>query len=214
MMTLEEKKMRLVEKEWECFQQVQNEGGRASCQDDRTTFFIMRKSQFVLWPENLIDSYTIDVDNAVFMGRNLLAEKYAWMMADTAPAKFEELKELLTMPTEKAQEAIDYIVPVQVKWMEEYAAKYPYIAAGNRVVHTSDERFGQTSYETYLRGELHTYSEKTLLLLADLCRRLDAEGTNMMLAIMTATMQEYGFADLDAAEATTKKYAVAGKNIG
>ncbi len=207
MLTLEEKKMNLVEKEWECFQDVHNEGGRASCQDDRTTFFIMRKSQFVLWPEALIDSYTIDVDNAVFAGRNLLAEKYAWMMADTAPAKFAELEELLLHPTERAQEAIDDIVPIQVKWMEEYAAKYPYVAAGNRVIHTTDERYGQTSYETYLRGELHTYSERTLVMLQELCHKLLDEGTNMMLAIMTATMQEYGFADLDAAEATTKKYA-------
>lgn len=206
-MTLEEKKLQLVEKEWECFQSVNNEGGRASCQDDRVTFFIMRKSQFVLWPEELVDSYTMDVDNAVLMGRNLLAEKYAWMMADTAHARFEELRELLTEPTEKAQEAIDYMVPVQVKWMEEYAAKYPYLAQGNRVIHTADERPGQTSYETYLRGELHTYSERTLVLYMELCKKLEAEGTNLMLEVMTATMKEYGFANLDAAEAVTKKYA-------
>ena len=33
----------VVDIEWIQFQQVHNEGGRASCQDDRETFEIMRK---------------------------------------------------------------------------------------------------------------------------------------------------------------------------
>ena len=39
----------VVDIEWIQFQQVHNEGGRASCQDDRETFEIMRKSQFLAW---------------------------------------------------------------------------------------------------------------------------------------------------------------------
>lgn len=36
----------IVEKEWLMFQQVQGVNGRAACQDDWTTFLIMRLSQF------------------------------------------------------------------------------------------------------------------------------------------------------------------------
>ena len=35
---------RLIEREWTLFDKVRNIGGRASCQDDRKTFFIMRLS--------------------------------------------------------------------------------------------------------------------------------------------------------------------------
>ena len=43
-MTLEAKKEQLIRTEWELFQNVQNEGGRAACQDDPETFFLMRRS--------------------------------------------------------------------------------------------------------------------------------------------------------------------------
>ena len=39
----------IVEKEWLMFQQVQGVNGRAACQDDWSTFLIMRLSQFEGW---------------------------------------------------------------------------------------------------------------------------------------------------------------------
>ena len=45
---------KIIELEWNQFQAVHNEGGRASCQDDRETFDIMRGSQFADWPQNLL----------------------------------------------------------------------------------------------------------------------------------------------------------------
>ena len=41
-MTKQEKIEKLIQMEWEDFQKVNNEGGRASCQDDPETFFISR----------------------------------------------------------------------------------------------------------------------------------------------------------------------------
>ena len=37
----------IVDIEWAFFDQVQNIGGRADCQDDYPTFLIMRKRQFL-----------------------------------------------------------------------------------------------------------------------------------------------------------------------
>ena len=53
-MTKQEKIEKLIQMEWEDFQKVNNEGGRASCQDDPETFFIMRRSHFSPWTEDLI----------------------------------------------------------------------------------------------------------------------------------------------------------------
>ena len=36
---------RLVALEWEFFQATRNEGGRAPCQDDRETFWVVRTGQ-------------------------------------------------------------------------------------------------------------------------------------------------------------------------
>ncbi len=168
MMTLQDKKENLIQMEWQQFYQVHNEGGRASCQEDPKTFAIMRRSQFTAWPEALVDSYTADLEAAEEVGRNLLTEKYAWMM-------------------------------------EDYAEKYPRLAAGNRAIRAAEATPGETSFETYLRGELHTYSEDTLLLYRDMIRSLKAQGVNMSLLIMEANVKAYGYQSLEDAEKRLKK---------
>ena len=54
----------IVEKEWLMFQQVQGVNGRAACQDDWTTFLIMRLSQFEGWDTNVLESYFEDIVQA------------------------------------------------------------------------------------------------------------------------------------------------------
>ena len=56
---MEEKEMEIeaiIRLEWKQFQGVHNEGGRASCQDDPKTFEIMRKSQFLTWDLEALES--------------------------------------------------------------------------------------------------------------------------------------------------------------
>ena len=43
----------IVKLEWNAFDKVDNLGGRADCQNDWNTFSVMRKSQYLAWPENL-----------------------------------------------------------------------------------------------------------------------------------------------------------------
>lgn len=54
----------IVEKEWLMFQQVQGVNGRAACQDDWTTFLIMRLSQFEGWDTDVLESYFEDIVQA------------------------------------------------------------------------------------------------------------------------------------------------------
>lgn len=199
-MTLEEKKQALAEKEWVQFQLVHNEGGRASCQEDPETFFLMRRSQFSAWPEDLTDCYGRDLQNAEEEGRNLLAEKYAWMMKSTAPEQFQRISHLLPLPSEQQERLIGLIAEIEVLWMEEYGEKYPALASGNRPVHSSEDSQYETSFETYLKGELHTYSENTLLLYLDFVRKLKAEGKNLAILTMEAMVKGYGYQSLEAAE--------------
>lgn len=206
-MTLNEKKEALIKEEWENFHAVNNEGGKASCQNDPETFFIMRRSQFCCWDEELVESWHNDLVKAREKGRNLLSEKYAWMMQQTAPFDFGRISHLLTFPTIAAQQLMEEIIAIEVKWMEEYEKYYPFMAKGNRPIHSGSDSEYETSFETYLRGELHTYSENTLKLYHKMVNSLYSKGESMSIRIMDAMVKAYGYKDLDHAEAQQRALA-------
>jgi hypothetical protein len=82
----------VVRREWDFFQQVNNEGGRADCQDNWGTFRVMRSSQYACWPDALIQRINRDLAAAQAEGRNPVMEKYARMMASTAPEQYRKLE--------------------------------------------------------------------------------------------------------------------------
>ena len=47
----------LILKEWNQFQQVRNEGGRASCQNHMKEFVMNRLAQFLTWDDAMRESY-------------------------------------------------------------------------------------------------------------------------------------------------------------
>ena len=189
----------IVALEWEAFQDVHNAGGRASCQDDYRTFSIMRKSQFLAWDAQTREAYLRDLVAAKEQGRNLLTEKYARMMAYTSPLEYRQLEHALPPVSGEAAALADRIAATLVLWQEEYARTYPRLTARARPV--DDNGRGMTSFETYLRGELLTYSPETLRRLAAHVSRLRDEGMNMSVELMKHTVRMYGYASLEEAEA-------------
>lgn len=190
----------LVLLEWKAFDQVENEGGRADCQDDWNTFSIMRKSQYMTWTAQMLRSYMGDFRRANERGWNLITEKYGRMMESTAPSRFERMKDSFPELPPMKREIIEEIVKIQVGWMEEFACRYPKAAGSARRIHTAEDTPFDTSYETYLRGEISTYSDETLDLygrfIAGLCR----EGKNLADMTMTNTAHLYGYASLEELE--------------
>ena len=191
---------KLVELEWENFDQVKNEGGRADCQDDWDTFSIMRTSQYLTWNEEMLQSYIDDFEVAMARGWNLITEKYGRMMESTAPSRFEEIKNQFPHLPEEKKNIIEEIVKIQVTWMEEFASQYPYMAGNSRDIHTSEDTCFSTSFETYLRGEMRTYSDKTLDLYGRFIVSYLQEGKNLTKDIMTNTALLYGYESLEKAE--------------
>ena len=187
----------LVMLEWKAFDKVENEGGRADCQDDWNTFSLMRKSQYATWTVEMLKSYIHDFNRANERGWNLVTEKYGRMMESTAPLRYEEIRASLPEIPETKKEIIESIVAIQVQWMEAFAEKYPKAAGNARSIHTSEDTLFNTSYETYLRGELSTYSDETLDLYGRFIARLCIEGKNLAEMIMNNTALFYGYASLD-----------------
>ncbi len=191
---------RIVELEWQAFDKVQNIGGRASCQDDWETFSIMRSSQYKNWTVEMLRQWCSEFETAYRGGRNLITEKYARMMESTEPERYAGLSNELPELSEEFIKIREAVVAIQVSCMDDFAENYPKLAANARTVHTENDTLYQTSYETYLRGELSTYSFEMLYTYARWITQLAKTGKNIAFMIMTETVHAYGYKDLDDAE--------------
>ena len=187
--------------EWKQFDKVHNEGGRASCQDDHETFKIMRLSQYMTWPEELLKSFYNDLKTAEEKGWNLITEKYARMMKNTDPVQYSRIEPELPALSEERKKLQEVIIGIQVSWMEAFAEKFPSISGGARSIHSYDDSTYNTSYETYLRGEISTYSNETFMLYADFIRNALSAGRNISREVMKNTTVLYGYRSLEDAEA-------------
>ena len=191
----------IVRLEWDTCQRTTNTGGRAACQGNWPVFHQMRASQFLTWPENLLASYRDDLKDAEYVGRNLVTEKYARMMRSTHPEEYAATIEpyipALSAARETEQETI---IATQVAWAREFRERYPKLGASMRVLTTAEDTPDATSFETYLRGELGTYSERTLDLYGDFVARLATEHRNLTEETIGNTVRIAGFAGLDEAE--------------
>jgi len=191
---------KIVELEWKQFDRVENEGGRASCQNNFGTFEIMRKSQYMTWNEELLSSYYNDLLAAEQSGWNLIMEKYARMMKSTAPEKYARLESQLPVRSQEREAITEEIVKIQVAWMEDFSKKFPKMAGNARSIHTYEDNAFNTSYETYLRGELGTYGEETFVLYGRFIAKLLQEDKNLAYETMSNTARMYGYESVEDAE--------------
>lgn len=172
------------------FQHTNNEGGRASCQGNRPMFEVMRASQFAAWPQELLTSYLADLREADAGGRNLVTEKYARMMASTAPEIYaRDLEPHLPRLSEARIAQQERIIKRQLAWAHEFADRYPALGAGMRVFDTAEDSETTTSFETYLRGELATYSQRTLDLYERFVRECERRQENLTEQIIANTVR-------------------------
>ncbi|WNM24151.1 DUF4125 family protein [Demequina capsici] len=209
--TMEERAARLerareiVAHEWSQFELVRGDDGRAACQDNPAEFEVQRLGQFMTWPMPLLDSYAADLDAADAAGRNLLTEKYARMMEPTEPERYvRELAPHLPLLDADRVAAQEEIIAIQVPWARDFHRDYPALGAAMRVLTTAEDTLEATSFETYLRGELGTYSDATLALYRELVDATVAAGENLTWRTVAYTSIFAGYPDLEAAEAAQR----------
>lgn len=189
----------IIDREWAMFQKVENIGGRAYCQDQRDEFYINRYSQHNALSEDTLRSYQGDLMRAEAEGRNLIMEKYAYMMEFTEPEYYQaKLKAHLPELDQKKAELIAGIISRQLAGYQEYAARYPAMAGAGRPV---EDMQGETSIRQYSVGEYRTYSTGTLELVLRDVIAMD----NPVMEIQKTLITFYGFSDLDEAERAQKQ---------
>ena len=167
----------ILEKEWKYFSNLNNIGGRADCQDNREDFIIMRKSQWETFNEETLLSYLEDLNSK----NNPLFQKYAQMMKYNSPEEYEKIKDILEKPSEEKTDLVNKIMFIYMEWEKEFFERYPIFSSMGRPLYSSEDDNIETSIETYLRGELLSYSEKTLSLYLEYI--IDNKEKNINLAI-------------------------------
>jgi len=124
----------------------------------------------------------------------MVAERYAHMMKVTNPLEYEQIKSGMRPVTAEAVQLVDRIMGVFTTWTAEVDRRYPNIRSFGR---PAAENGTWTSVDTYLRGELLTYSVNTLsLCLRDVCMA-KAKSINLSEMTLLYMARFYGFKSLD-----------------
>jgi Protein of unknown function (DUF4125) len=154
---------RIIEAELDMFQTVSTCGPNR-CLEHPRAFQLHREAQFAIFSDATLNSYLDDIEAAKKDHVNLMTIKYARM---------DRL-----IPCYNNSPLVGEVADIMVAWQLQLEEKYPDLMQRARPVTTQDDDATKTSFETYLKGELETYSEKTLSLLLQDLHGLEEQGKN------------------------------------
>ena len=184
------------------FQMVHHTEGRAECQNNPDEFVVMRKSQWETMPINILRSYLEDLILAKHKEINIVGEKYARMMEFSAPDEYAQIKDFITPISQEKKDLVNKIVEIYLKWEEEMIEKYPKLASRARPLHSKDDTPNYVSIETYLKGELSSYSVKTLKLYFEYIQESSNQGINLAKKNLENIAKMKGYESLEDVEKT------------
>lgn len=186
----------IIDYEWHFAQESKNKDTIAFCQKDLATFQVIRSSQILAWNDELRESYLEDLEIANRIGKNLIAEKYERIAAYT---HHEENKMRIFHFQDHSEHRNNFtnkIVEIQVEWIKEFIKEYPSLRSNLNIVHGLEDTPYNNSVETYLKGELDTFSDKTLFQYGRYIVQLKAEKNNLTEMILANIAKTYGFESL------------------
>ncbi len=172
--------------ELEMFKQVRT-ASPSSCQENTDAFVLFREAAFVNWSEQTLKCYLQDLQTARQEGRNLMTEKYARM---------DKL-----IPCLNDNPLIDDIMAIEIDREKEVRAKYPHVFGESSSQEGAEKEDGSARFQNYLRSELETYSNDTLLnYYTNLLVAVD-NNENLTEKTYAAIFRQRGFDSLAEAEA-------------
>ena len=98
------------------------------------------------------------------------------------------------------EELVQKIVEIYLHWEEEIIQKYPKVTAKGRPLHSEFDTPNHTSIETYLKGELSSYSVKTLKLYYEYIQSCVTNKVNLAENNLENIVLEKGYKTIDEAE--------------
>lgn len=149
--------------EWEMHQKLNSVDGIVECQTNDSYYKIMRISQHINMSISFLESYLNDLNYAKENGLSLPFIKYAFMEETTNKEMYEKVKDYLPIISEKRKMLQENIISLQLEMFEKYLKKNKIDKDKMRTIYTSTDSAYNASYETYLRAELSSYSEKSVM---------------------------------------------------
>ena len=199
-MVREELIKEIIDREWEMFSVLKNTGGVAECQNNKPEFIIMRSGQWDNLPDKILESYKQDLIEAKKVGRNLLEEKYIRMMEYSAPSEFDGVKHLLPNISNGSLTLIKQIEKIYLNWGDEFENKFPKFSKLCRPLRSSGDIPERASVQTYLIGELSSYSTRTVLFYFDYVTQCVKEGKNLIYITHSDVVKQKGFNSIEEVE--------------
>ena len=98
------------------------------------------------------------------------------------------------------KEIIEKIAKIYLNWELEIIKEYPHLASKARPLYSKDDTPNYTSIETYLKGELSSYSLKTLKLYYNFILEYLNQNKNLALENIQNIVLKKGFSSLEEAE--------------
>jgi hypothetical protein len=162
----------------------------SGCQEYPESFKLHRRAQFAPWSEEALGSYLDDLRAAQERGENLMRRKYARMQGLLPPAESDPV--------------LEEIVRLKMDWQAAMFRDYAAVMSGARPLTDENTQAQMTSFETYARGELETYSERTLKLLHRDLLAMQASGESLSEKVYDHLVRASGYASLGEAERKLK----------
>ena len=152
----------IIQQEWPLFNKTQNVGQRSFCQDQMANFIVSRHAYWSMYSTPVLQSYLHDLEVARMKGQNLITYKYGYMMAYTHPDEFLAILDKLPSISTVKQSLVTAIMTIYMKWELEIQKETPGYDTNHRPIEAVNNSQTHTSVETYMTGELQSYSEATL----------------------------------------------------
>ncbi len=150
-------------------------GEEPSCRVHLEDMKLHRRGQFSTWSSATCASYLEDLRTAEQRGENLMTIKYARM---------DEL-----IPPRSRNPHIEKILARFRQWQKDMMERYPNIMRGGR---------DMDDFANYLRGELETYSDRTLEFLYADVELHYSEDLNMSIAVYEYLARQSGYDSIEA----------------
>ncbi len=176
----------VVQEEWEMFHHI-NSSNNANCLNNETGFKAIRSSIYHYWEQATLASYLEDLRAAKHEGRNLVAEKYAYMEGQLTGMETGEMS---------------CIVDIENRWQKQIAEMYP--AVYQRLCRKGNDKRDGYDFETYLLSELKTYSPATQDLYLKQVLTRYKKGENPAIDSLADLVSQRGYDSIDQLETLLK----------